>query len=95
VLQVQRVCGFVEDECRSLSDERQSDRQALPLPARKVLTALSDQGIILLRQGFDELGCPGFDRRLPNLVEGRVPASVGDILCDRSGEEWAALRNSA
>ena len=45
---------------------------ALPLPARKVLTALSDQGIILLQQGFDELSYPGFDRRLPNLVEQSV-----------------------
>jgi hypothetical protein len=46
--------------------------RALPLPARKVLTTLSDQGIIMLRQGFDELSSPGFDHRLPTLVEQSV-----------------------
>ncbi|MBD1835693.1 hypothetical protein H6F61_24165 [Cyanobacteria bacterium FACHB-472] len=46
--------------------------RALPLPARKVLTALSDQGIILFRQGFNALSYPGFDRLLPNLVEQRI-----------------------
>jgi hypothetical protein len=45
--------------------------RALPLRS-KGFDALSNQGIILLGQGFDELNCPGFDRRVPNLVKQSV-----------------------
>ncbi len=57
---------------RALVTSIRAIARALPLPARKVLTALSDQGIILLGQSFDELNCPGFDRRVLNLVEQSV-----------------------
>ena len=86
-LDVDRTRGVVEHEHRWVDEQRPGDRQALALPARQCVAALTDDRGVAVWEPHDELvrvgGLGGFD----DLLDRRRRLSVGDVVPDRDREK--------
>ena len=91
VLGVDRGEGLVEDQDRSVAQERSRDRQALALAARELGPALADEGGIARRQGLDEGMGVGRARRGLDLGVLGVGLAEPQVLLDRAMEKRGVL----
>ena len=73
---------LVQDQDRRVTENCPRNRNPLPLPTRKPLAALPDQGLILVVEAYDELvGVRGARGRLDFLA-----SSVGLAVCNVRGD---------
>ena len=84
--------GLVEHHDRRVAQQRAGDGDALPLATGDRGAALTDGGVVALRQGMD----PCIELRqaasLGDLLIGGVEASVADVVGDGAGEQHAVLQ---
>ena len=87
--------GFVEDQDWRILEHRPRDRNALTLPARELLTALADDGVIAFGKGANEL--IGFCDacRLDDVGFRRVGGAVRNVLGDGAVKEKHVLAHKS
>ncbi len=92
---VDRARGIVEDQDARVRQDGPGEGDPLPLASRQAQPSLADDGVVTLRQLFDErVRLGGACGRLHLAVcGGRVP--VGDVRPHRVGEEEALLEDDA
>ena len=92
---VERRRRLVQDQDRRVLQQRARNRQALALPARQLLAALADAGLVLLRQRHDEIVRVRGARRRLDVVARRAGRSVRDVAGNRLVEQHRLLRHDA
>src|ERR1700735_2888690 len=76
--------GLIQDKDLRGREDGPRDGQALLLAAGQLNPAFTDEGIVFLRQLYDELVCIGSARRIFHLVVGRIETAVSDVVPHRS-----------
>ena len=71
------------------------DRDALLLSAGQFQPALTDNGVITLRQAIDKIVDVGDLRRLPHLIHARILIRILDVVVDGVVEQHRILRHDA
>ena len=92
-LSVERGSRLIEQQQRSVPQQRARDRDALALAARQARTAFAEEGVEAVGQRVQEIGGIGVARRLPQLLVARVPIAVAQIVASRGGEDHRLLRH--
>ena len=90
-LGVEGAGAVVEEQDGGLGHDRAGQGQALPLSARKRITAFADRCIQPAWQRRDRLGEIGDQKGFSHLVFGRVGVGIEQIGADRSLEEKRLL----
>ncbi|CDD41178.1 uncharacterized protein BN642_00507 [Collinsella sp. CAG:398] len=85
--------GIVQDQHLGVLQQRAGDAQALLLAARHVRAALLDIGVVLLREGLDELIGLGELAHLDELVVRGVRVAPAQVLLDGAAEEHVLLQH--
>src|SRR5215471_8951376 len=94
-LDIQVCSWFVEDENRGIAQNSTSDSQPLALPGREIVTLLTYDSLISLRQANDVFVDIGFLRGLYDLFQRGPGATDLDILTHSAGEEYRVLQYHA
>ena len=92
-LRVDRGGGVVEDEHLRLLQHRTGDAETLLLTTGDVGTALGDEGVVLVREGLNELVGLGELTRGDELLVGRLRVTPAEVLRDGAGEEHVLLKH--
>jgi hypothetical protein len=85
----------IEKDDPRLNEQGAGDGNALALASAQGDTALSDDGVVALRQFADESVCPGRPGRCLDLAPGSLGASEGDVLREGRAEEEGLLEDHA
>ena len=92
-LRVDRGGGVVEDQNLRLLQDRTGDAETLLLTTGDVGTALGDEGVVLVREGLDELVRLGELTCGDELFVTRLRVAPAEVLCDGAGEEDVLLKH--
>ena len=92
-LRVERAGGLVEQQDRTVGQNRAGDRQALPLPARQTNAPLSEERVVAIGQRVDEFGRVGRFARGLHFGIGGARAPVADVVEHAGGEDHRLLRH--
>src|SRR6476661_5857616 len=92
---VERARRFIQHQDRRILEQCPRNCHALLLAAGKLEAALADHGFIMIRQSLDETVDGRTSRRTLDVVPGRVPATVSDVVTDRVVEQHRILRDDA
>ncbi len=94
-LHVDRRGGVVEDQDGGVDEQCSGDCDALPLPTRERVAALTYDCVVALCQLLDELVSAGGLGGADDVVEAGTGTSVGDVVSDRFGEQEGVVEHHA
>ena len=94
-LRVDRGGGVVEDQHLRLLQHRAGDAETLLLTTGDVGTALGDEGVVLVREGLNELVRLGELTGRDELLVGRLRVTPAEVLRDGAGEENILLKHDS
>ena len=92
-LRIERGRRFVEEQQGCVAEERTRDGDALALTARQARAAFTEEGVQTFGKSAQELFRMRVASGLPDLVLGRVPVAVLEIVARRCGEDDRFLRD--
>src|SRR5439155_4229072 len=92
-LRVHRARGLVQDQHGTVLQERARQRDALPLAARELHTALPDLRVVALGQALDELVGVRRLGRGDDLLPRRAGRRVRDVFGDGKGKQHGVLEH--
>src|SRR6185295_15431466 len=90
---VERRRRLIEQQQRGIADDRARDRDALALPARQRVAALTDRRVVFLRQAHDVAVNLGLARRCLDLLVAGAFLAEPDVLPDRHVEQHVLLEH--
>ena len=92
-LRVEGAGRLVEQQDRTVRENRPGDSEPLPLPAGEAHAPLAELAVVSLRELGDEFSCVGRLAGVAHLGRGRVGTAVTDILEDAGREDDRVLRD--